>query len=327
MSTETLSPLLRAGAVEVLKPGLFTTIQDLGRPGYQRFGVSPGGAMDRFALRVANWLVGNEGNAAALEITLIGPELKFEADAIVAVGGASVRDLPSWQPIRVSAGQRLSLDALTSGCRAYLAVAGGIDVKPVLESSATYVRAHLGGWEGRALRAGDRLEWRPSSVSYLRWEHWRVGSDVLPHYSAAPAVRFVRGAQWDWFPAASRELLTSETFTLTRNSDRMGLRLAGPALVRTDTREMASEAVAFGSIQVPPDGQPIVLMAERQTLGGYPKIADVISVDLPVLAQLKPGDTVRFREVSGEEAEQRYLNNERALARLRKGLADLQQRG
>jgi antagonist of KipI len=254
---------------------------------------------------------------------LVGPELRFGTDATIAIGGAGVKGLPSWQPVRIRAGEPLSLASLTSGCRLYLAIAGGLLVPEVMDSAATYLRAKLGGLDGRALRSGDRLEWGGAARDYSTIGHWRMAPEIVPHYSTEPTVRVVRGTQWGWFSPDAQRTLTAETFKLSQNSDRMGLRLDGPALTLVSAREMASEAVAFGSIQVPPDGKPIVLMAERQTLGGYPKIADVVSVDLPVLAQLRPGDSLHFTEMSFDEAERLSLANERALGRLRKGLADL----
>lgn len=280
--------------------------------------------MDRLAVRVANLLVGNDENAPVLEMTLVGPDLHFEADAVVALGGAPAGVLPVWQPVRVKAGETLGLAELRQGCRSYLAVAGGFVVREVMDSAATDLRARLGIFEGRALRAGDLLEWRPAALDYRTWDRWRIGRDLLPPYSHAPTVRFVRGAQWGWFAAEAHQALSTGTYRLTQQADRMGLRLQGPRLALAEPREMSSEGVGFGSIQVPPDGQPIVLMAERQTIGGYPKIGDVISVDLPRLAQLRPGDTLRFEEIGLDGATSLYLANEKALGRLREGLAGLQ---
>lgn len=311
----------------VLRPGLLTSVQDLGRPGLQRHGVSPGGAMDRFAARVANLLVGNDENEPVLEMSLLGAELRFEADAVVAVGGAAAGVLPAWQPVRVKAGEVLALAELRHGCRSYLAVAGGFAVAEIMDSAATDLRARLGGHQGRPLRVGDVLAWRNVAIDYRAWDHWQIGRDLLPRYSSAPRIRVVRGAQADWFTPEAQEALVSGTYQLTQKADRMGLRFMGPKLLLREPQEMSSEGVGFGSIQVPPDGQPIVLMAERQTLGGYPKIADVIAVDLPLLAQLRPGDGVTFEEVSLDEATRLYLANERAIGRLREGLAGLRRPG
>jgi antagonist of KipI len=294
---------------------MLTTVQDLGRRGHRAAGVPLSGAMDAFALRVANFLVGNTENAAALEFTLRGPELEFSADTVVAVGGADFGGVPVWQPVRVAAGTRINFSAARSGCRGYLALAGGFDVAPVLGSRSTYLRAALGGHAGRALRDGDVL-YAPGLVPRVAGR-WHIDERILPAYSASPLVRVVRGVQADEFGS-----LGDATFSVSQKSDRMGVRLAGPALVRSVTGDLISMTVVPGTIQVPPDGQPIVLMADAQTIGGYPQIAHVISVDLPLVAQLRPGDTVRFRVVALAEAHELLLARERTLAILHEGLAE-----
>ncbi|HSY53358.1 MAG TPA: biotin-dependent carboxyltransferase family protein [Opitutaceae bacterium] len=307
----------------VLRPGLLTTVQDLGRPGHRRHGVSPGGAMDAFALRVANLLVGNPGDAAALEFALTGPRLKFSGDALIALCGGGFGDLPDWRLVRMSSGGEISLERNRSGCRGYLAVAGGLDVPSVLGGRGTDLRGGFGGHEGRALRPGDVLKVHRGVLEAhtLRPDaalHHFIAPEIRPAYSGSPTVRVVRGAEVDEF---SGEFF-KQAFTIEAHSDRMGLRLAGPQLERrAGAGELVSSPVAPGTVQVPPDGQPIVLMADAQTLGGYPKIAHVISVDLPLLAQLKPGDTAHFQEVALEEAHRLWLAREHALAILREGLA------
>lgn len=315
-------PMAITHRVEVVKPGVLTTVQDLGRSGYQRHGIAVGGAMDRLALRVANMLVGNDENAAVLEATMTGPLLRFDADALVAICGATVEGIPSWQPIAVRGGETLSLARFESGCRAYLAVAGGFQVPRVMHSASTYLRAAIGGHKGRALHAGDVLETGPAGApASWKAEHWHVSSQLLPRYSSHPTVRAIRGTQWDWFSPVSQASFFEQDFKVSSKSDRMGLRLSGEPVALAQPREMTSEPVAFGSVQVPPDGQPIVLMADRQTVGGYPKIATVVSVDLPLVAQLRPDDGVKFSEVSLAEAQALCLAEERALSRLREGLA------
>ena len=301
--------------VIVVRAGQFTTVQDLGRTGRRAAGVPVGGAMDAFALRVANLLVGNAEHAAALEFAFTGPELTFSADTVVALGGAEFDGLPRWQPVRVRAGERLALGGARSGCRGYLAIAGGLAIEPVLGGRGTYLRAGFGGWEGRLLREGDVL--RAQDAVREVGDHWRVDARILPAYSAAPAVRVTRGAQCAEFGQA----FWSAEFRVTPQSDRMGLRLQGPKLERADAEDRLSSAVAPGTIQVPPDGQPIVLMADAQTIGGYPQLAHVITADLPLLAQLRPGDTVRFSEVTLDEAQRQLLARERTLGLLREGLA------
>lgn len=304
-----------AKGIEVVKPGLLTTVQDLGRPGYRGVGVSLGGAADPFALRIANLLVGNPEDAAALEITLAGPELEFSVDAVVAIGGAAFAGLPSWRPIAVRAGERLRFGTAEQGCRGYLAVAGGIDVPVVLGGRGTSLRAGFGGLEGRALRAGDRLGIGPAAERPFRG--LALSPSLLPSYGPAPTLRVLRGSE----AAEFGEALGETAFTVLPQSDRMGVRLGGKALKRGADVDLPSTAVAPGTVQVPPDGQPIVLLADAQTIGGYPQAAHVIGCDLPLAAQLRPGDSVRFEEVSLADAHALAATRERDIGMLRVGLA------
>ena len=302
--------------VTVIRAGMLTTVQDLGRRGHRAVGVPLSGAMDSLALRIANLLVGNPENTAALEFTLFGPELVFSADALVAATGGDFGALPLWQPVNVRAGEPVKFSGARRGCRGYLAVAGGFAVAPVLGSRSTFLRAEFGGFQGRALRDGDVLQ-APEFTRRIAG-HWHLDERILPAYSAAPTVRVVRGAQAGEF----HEELFSGEFKVLPQSDRMGVRLAGPALVRQSTDELVSATVTPGTIQVPPDSQPIVLMADAQTIGGYPQVAHVIGVDLPLVAQLRPGDTMRFREVQLAEAHELAVSRERVLGMLREGLAE-----
>ncbi|MEO7097791.1 MAG: 5-oxoprolinase subunit PxpB [Luteolibacter sp.] len=296
--------------IEVIQPGGLTTVQDLGRPGYEASGVSPGGAADRQALRMANWLVGNEEGAAALEICLSGPVLKFHADAVVAfVDG-------SGKPQHVKAGEVVDFSKLKYGVRGYLAVAGGLRVPAVMGSSSTDVRAGFGGFYGRALRAGDRLKFGEAGRVPDAGD-WHVGR---MNRASEIELRFLPGVQEDWFSAEARQRFRSRVYQLTPRSDRMGSRLSGERLDLESPRELVSQPVACGSVQVPPDGQPIVLLAERQTIGGYPQIGHVISVDLPKLARAWPGTRVKFREVTWEQAQGLKQQEERDFAWLRTGL-------
>ena len=296
--------------IEVIEPGALTAVQDLGRPGHESSGVSPGGAVDRHALRVANLMVGNEEGAAALEICMSGPVLKFHVETTVAWVGATGKSR------RVAAGETVDFSKLSGGVRACLAVAGGLRVPEVLGSAATDLRAGFGGFHGRALRAGDRLNFGEAG-KVPRGGDWHVGrAERGPEIE----LRFLPGVQQHWFSEAARRRFRSESYQLTPRSDRMGARLAGAALELEELREMVSQPVACGSVQVPPDGQPIVLLAERQTIGGYPQIGHVISVDLPKLARARPGTAVRFREVTWEEARDELLREERDFAWLRTGL-------
>lgn len=302
--------------IKVLRSGMLSTIQDLGRPGLRAAGVPVGGAMDAFALRVANLLVGNDEDAAGLEMTRVGAELEFGEDTVVAVTGATAGGPEPWRPHFVKAGTRIGWGQFTAGCRAYLAVAGGFDVPVVLDGRGTYLRAGWGGWHGRPLRRGDVLTVTPPDRT-LTAGNWHIDPRILPAYSANPTLRVLAGAQAGEF---SPQWAQSE-FEVHPHSDRMGVRLQGVPLARAVTTELDSTAVAPGTLQVPPDGQPIVLGADAQTIGGYPQLAHVISVDLPLLAQLRPADQVRFAEVTLAEAHRLYRAREHALALLREGLA------
>ncbi len=301
---------LSDGLIEVIHPGGLTTVQDLGRPGHQTSGVSPGGAADRFALRMANLLVGNDEGAACLEICFSGPVLKFHADAVVAFFDGTGR------PKQVTAGEVVDFSKLECGVRACLAVSGGFVVPNVLGSASTDLRAGFGGFSGRALHAGDSLhsgEAKPAP----RGDGWHVGRTGR---DSQIELRFIPGVQDEWFSAGAKQRFRSMLYQLTPKSDRMGSRLSGRKLELTTPREMVSQPVACGSVQVPPDGQPIVLMAERQTIGGYPQIAHVISVDLPKLARAWPGTWVKFREVTLAQARELKHREERDFALLRTGL-------
>ena len=326
-------------SIRVIKPGLLTTVQDLGRYGYQKHGVIVNGAMDPFALRMANLLVRNDANQAVLEITLMGPSLQFEVDACLAICGANLspmvdgEPIPGWRPVHVKKDSILHFGAPLSGCRAYLAVTGGFDIPGIMGSKSTYLRAEIGGWEGRALKKGDVLPLNAEGSFFATGDgagfastRWAISSDLLPKYEADPVVRVIRGNQFDLFDDQSKESFFASEFLVTPQSDRMGYRLAGPTLGLRQPMELISEAVAAGTIQVPPEGNPIVLLADRQTTGGYPKIAQIASVDLPVIAQVSPGGKVRFQEISLQEAEELYLLREMDIQILTRGIALQQKR-
>ncbi|MCG6873937.1 MAG: biotin-dependent carboxyltransferase family protein [Betaproteobacteria bacterium] len=330
-------------SVEVIRPGLLTTVQDLGRFGYQRFGVVAGGVMDNWAQRLANAAVGNDEREATLEITMQGPVLRFGEPALVAVCGADLAPrigsvpFPQGRPVLVRAGAVLEFRAGEQGCRAYLAIRGGFRVPVVMGSRSTYIRAALGGLEGRALKKGDRLPvdayapgWYPEldraldeAKTPFAAPRWSVGFTAVP--ASARRVRVVAGPQWDLFSQETRELFLGTEFGISVNSDRMGYRLTGAMLKLRRPAEMISEAVTFGTVQVPPDGNPIILMADRQTTGGYPKIAQVAAVDLPRLAQARPLERFAFELVTLAEAQQAYLARERELAKIRESI-DFQRR-
>ena len=295
-------------AIEVIDGGLLTTVQDLGRLGYQQYGVPVSGAMDGWALRAANRLAGNDENTAALEITLVGPVLRFDGAGMIALAGADLgarldgRPLAVWQSSVVQRGSTLAFGGARDGCRAYLAVAGGIDVPVVLGSRSTLLNARLGGFEGRALAAGDDVPVGPSpdrSAAAGR----RLQPDTCPVYGHAHTVRVVLGPQDDAFTEEGVERFLSGTYTMAPQSDRVGCRFVGPCIRHRRGADIVSDGTACGSIQVTGDGMPIVLMADRGTTGGYTKIATVASVDLSRLAQAAPGDRVRFVRVGVDEAQ------------------------
>lgn len=303
------------GDIEILEPGPLTSVQDHGRYGYQAMGVSPGGAVDPIMATIANRLVGNADAAAVLECTMAGPKMKFLKDARIAFVGW--KDERNGRPISGRSGEVLDLGKPTLSLRGYIAVAGGIDVPLVLGSRSTDLRGKFGGYAGRQLQQGDSL-----AVGLAN-----QGPAAGAWYVACPdavrptlEVRFLRGVQSHWFTDASRREFVESVYRVSPTSDRMGTRLDGALLELKEPREMVSQPVIFGSIQVPPSGQPIVLMSERQTIGGYPQIGHVISADLPLMARAWPGTSVRFREVSIEEARQAWFELQRDLGILQNGL-------
>ncbi|MDR7073244.1 biotin-dependent carboxyltransferase family protein [Fictibacillus barbaricus] len=328
--------------IKITKPGLLTSVQDLGRYGYQKFGVIASGVMDQTAHRIANLLVGNDENAATLELTLLGPDMEFEKDALISICGGDLspkidgNSVKLWRPVFVRAGSKLKFGGCKTGCRAYLAVAGGYTVNDVMESKSTYVRAGIGGFNGRALLADDVLEIGKSSelsqqiASLLADQSeeekfaqvtWSIASEFMTLSESKPKARVIKGRQYDWFTKESQIKFFSEPFEITSKSDRMGYRLKGSKLELENEQEMLSEAVTFGTVQVPSEGNPIILLADRQTTGGYPKIGQIASVDHSLMAQLKPGDKVSFVEITHEEAQKLYLHREDQIQQLKQGIA------
>ena len=304
--------------IRVIRAGLQTTVQDLGRWGYQAVGVPVAGPMDPFSHRLANLLVDNAIDAATLEITLIGPELEFEAPSRIAVCGAEFDitaagyPVPTGTSVDVAQGTRLQFGRRRAGARAYLAIAGGVQTPPVLQSRATHVVSAMGGLEGRALVAGDRIPIVPTALAV---KVRRASGLTLPARGRA-LLRLLPGAQAAWFDATALRTLTSVSFRVSPRSNRMGYRLEGPPLARNRSEEPISEPLAFGAVQVPAAGEPILLMADRQTAGGYPKIASVIAADLPIAGQLAPGDFVEFAFCTRQEAAGALIARERPLLRV-----------
>jgi len=303
-------------AVVVLRPGFFTTVQDLGRRGHQASGVSVSGAMDTGAHNRANRLVGNAPTVATLEVTLTGPELQFEDERPIGVAGAEFeltldgRGVPMNAAIDVAPGSRLAFGARLRGARAYVAIAGGVETPIVLGSRSTHVASGLGGLDGRTLRREDRLALgKPETVPHMPG----LARGVGPAHSSE-AVRVLPGPDLDLLENGAFEALVDGAYTIDTDSNRMGYRLRGGALRARSAATKLSEPVSFGTIQVTPSGQPVLLMADCPTSGGYPVIANVITADLDILGQLAPGDTLRFAVCSRDEARSAAWTRARALA-------------
>jgi antagonist of KipI len=322
--------------LSILRAGSLTSVQDLGRTGSRTSGVALGGALDSFALRVANLLVGNDESSAGLEVTLGNFRARFHDERLVSWCGGQYdvqigpTVLPAGHVAIVRADDELVINQSKIGCRAWLAISGGIDVPIVLGSRSTDLRANFGGLDGRALRDGDEmpLGQHPRSASAAIAQKifsWSAPRDWSSAAKQNPMLRIVRGKDVDLFEENVFEILLREHFVVHADSDRMGVRLEGAQLRRTENADLVSEAVAPGTIQVPPSGNPILLLGDCQTIGGYPKIAHVITVDLSTAAQLRPGDRVRFREISLSDAHQLLLERENDFTRFKVGL-ELQSR-
>jgi antagonist of KipI len=327
--------------LKIISSGLLTTVQDAGRYGYQKDGIIVSGPMDAFALRVANLLVGNPEGAAALETTFLGPKIQFEADHLISITGGDLsptingEKVKMWRPVFVPKGSLLQFGTSGLGSRAYVGVSGSFALPPVLGSSATYLKAGIGGYKGRALQAGDLL---PCPGPTLAGEQLRRGlakakpgagwvqatwtpmPQLFPHLEANPTLRVIKGPEYAWFTPACQQAFWEQEFMVTTDSDRMGYRLAGAVLRLQEPAEMISGAVTFGTIQVPPEGQPIALLADHQTTGGYPRIGQVITADFSKLAQVPLGKKIRFQEISLAEAQNLYLKQEQAIAEIKQAI-------
>ncbi len=312
--------------LEILAPGPLTTVQDRGRFGFGRFGIAPSGALDSFSLRIGNLLVGNREDEACLEITLLGLKVRALVDLLIAVTGADLqphlnkKPLQMWRSHIMKEGELLSFTVPRSGCRAYLALGGGISVTPLMESKSTNLSSGFGGFEGRALRKGDILS-TESPQLHLRAEGKALDRKLIPTYGKNWILRVLFGPQDDHFTEKGIKTFLNSSFNVTPHSDRTGLRLAGPVIrTRAGMEEsIISEGVVSGAIQVPGDGQPIIILGEIVT-GGYRKIATVITADLPFLGQMKPGDQVNFEEVSMEDAYHALGEVDGIIRRFKEGL-------
>lgn len=318
-----------SAALIVQTAGPFTTVQDLGRVGHQAAGIPVSGALDPVALRIANALVGNTGGEAVLEIRLAGPVLKVEAPRVrAALCGTSAplqilapepREVPAWQSVTLERGTLFRVPALKDSVTAYLGVEGGFDVPQILGSRSTCLRAGFGGLEGRALADGDTL---PLALDELS-DRTDLRLTRRPDLGPPATIRVVLGPQDDYFSKASIGALLEAEFHVTNEADRMGMRLSGPKLAHEKGYDITSDGIATGAIQVPGDGQPIILLADHQTTGGYPKIATVISADLPALGRMAPGAVVRFSAVSVKEAQDIHIADQCRISEMLRALEPL----
>lgn len=319
----------------IIKPGILDTIQDLGRTGYGSWGINPGGVMDRYAAQVANLLVGNCGHEAVMEVHFPGPQILFEQNTLIAITGAdfspTVNDekIPTWQPIVVRKNTVLQFPSLTKGGRCYISVHGGYCADKWLNSYSTHLKAAIGGWQGRALKKGDELPFKENTVYFaglLKEESnfeilpWRVNAEKV--YRFPHEIGFIPGHEWDRLSSSAQNNFLENNFLIHPSSDRMGYQLKGAPLALEQSIELVSSAVSFGTVQLLPNGQLIVLMADHQTTGGYPRVAHVISAHLPKLAQLRPSDSVQFRRMDTTAAEDLLLAQQKELHILQRACMD-----
>jgi antagonist of KipI len=304
---------------QLLMPGLFTTVQDLGRYGYLRYGVPISGAMDTFSLVAANSLVGNSLNDACLEITLVGPELQALARTQIALTGGDIsprindKDVSMWQTLTVQEGDVVSFGKMKSGCRAYVSIRGGIDAPIVLGSKSTYVRGSFGGISGRQLKTGDIIE--GSDTHLLNYEYL-MPEESMPQLTDKFRANVILGPQADMFTDSGIDTLLSNSYRVALEADRMGYRLQGPTIEHKAKADIVSDALLPGSVQVPKNGQPILIMRDAQTTGGYAKIAVVISSDLDMLGQAKPKDPVEFVKTTTSQAYASLIERQKRLSSL-----------
>jgi antagonist of KipI len=312
-----------------LTNSLLATVQDLGRNKYRRFGINPNGAMDKTAARLINILLGNNENEAVLEMHFPAPQVRFEKDALIALGGANFgarideKEIENWRPIFVPKNSVLSFSRKIFGNRIYLAVKGGFEIEKWLESASTNLKAHVGGYQGRPLQKNDRLFFkRQTANSYSKTVFsYKISKSLIPPYSPFPTVRVIAGEEFEKLTEESQNAFKIQSFTVSNQSDRMGFRLKSESLKLKEPLQLVSSAVSFGTIQLLPNGQLIILMADHQTTGGYPRIAHIISQDLPLVAQLGANDKLNFAFISIEEAENLILQTELELNYLKVGIS------
>jgi len=304
-------------SLKIIKAGVLDTIQDHGRFGYQSSGINPGGAMDPFSARLANCLIGKQMDAPAIEIHFPAPTIVFEEATIICITGADFDPLinqdsiPNNHPVAVNTNTILEFKKVRSGARCYISILQGLILQKWLNSYSTNLKVEAGGYEGRALESGDVLQYgREETIcNYLQSSAYRVLPFKAELYSGSPTncVEVIKGSEWDWLTAESQHLFTTKPFAISKLADRMGYRLQGEVLEVRKQKQLISSAVSFGTLQLLPTGQLIVLMADHQTTGGYPRVGHMISAHLPRLAQMKPHDAIRFEFVDIETAEQQIV--------------------
>ncbi len=313
-------------SILIQNPGIFSTVQDLARIGFRSLGINPNGVMDRSAVRLVNILLSNNENAAVIEMHFPSAEIIFERDCLFAVGGADFAShldgsrIGNWRLHRARKGSILTFQNKVQGERTYLAIEGGFHVQDWLGSASTNLSATVGGYGGRKLEANDRIALLSKCKSRYSFLNQQLSSSLAPRYSRFPTVRVVKGGEYEMLNSKSQRLLESSSFQISNISNRMGYRLSGEPMVLTASTEILSSAVNFGTIQLLPDGQLIVLMADHQTTGGYPRVANVIEYDLPLLAQIGASDNVAFHLIDIAEAERIAAAFRRDLELLKTGV-------
>lgn len=314
-------------SIQVITQGALTTVQDYGRTGYGEIGFSPSGAVDTCAMEAANILVGNEMGEGVLECTLFGPTLYFTRDNVIAITGADMNpkvndcSIPMNTAVSVKAGETLSLTFAAKGCRSYIAFAGGLQIKECLGSKSTNMKCAVGGFYGRPLKANDEIFFaRPTDT--LPGLNRRIYSQ-LGENASQRVLRVVMGPQNDYFTGEGIQTFETGTYKLTNDSNRMACKLSGPVIASRQPTDIISDGIALGSIQVSSNGQPMVMLSDRQTTGGYAKIATVISMDIPILAQCKPGDEVSFQSISLKEAQKLYKKHHKRMLKFQNKISKL----
>ncbi len=307
--------------LKIINPGLLTTIQDYGRAGYQQDGMPVAGAMDSYAMQLANILTGNDRNDAVIEMTFLGAEIQFNLNTTIAITGADMSpringtSISMYKTVNVNKGDILKLVGATKGCRTYISISGGLDIPKIMGSKSTYLRAKIGGLQGRKLKAGDEI-YIKNNENTRKIGIREMPEEVIPDYKGTIIARVILGPEDDRFTDQGIKTFFQEEYKITNQSDRMGYRLEGKKIEHKNGADIISGGITLGAIQVPGHGQPIIMMADRQTTGGYTKIANVISVDIPYLAQLKPGDRIRFKKITLDEAHKLIKQREEKLEKL-----------